>query len=166
MHAVDVQTIHRDVQHHAGARGEEGRPPRVRARAQQPARGRPQQPDQSEQHDDFSQCPYQRVRMAAVVQQVAQRCLQQPREHEVQVGEIARQAAECEQQARAHALRVGFGFSRNAAIDQCADAEADDGVGNIVHAAILPKSQARGLSAVTARPSSSKCISMAIRNFS
>jgi len=42
--------------------------------------------------------------MAAVVQQVAEWRLQQPREHEIQVGEIARQAAEREQQTRAHAL--------------------------------------------------------------
>jgi len=80
-----------------------------------------------------------------VVQQVAQWLLQQPREHEVQVGEVARQAAEREQQACAHALRARVGFGSDAAVDQCADAETDDGVGDIVHPAILPKSQASRL---------------------
>jgi hypothetical protein len=42
-------------------------------------------------------------------------------------------------------------FGRDAAVDQRADAEADDGVGQIIHRAILPKSQARGRSIVIDR---------------
>src|SRR4051812_45891263 len=72
------------------------------------------------------------------MQQVAERGRQQRGEEKVEVGKVAGGPAGNQQQASARALAFGIGFARQAAMNELAEGQADDGMAEIIHAWILP----------------------------
>jgi hypothetical protein len=121
------------VQHHAECGRGKDRIARRPVGLHEPPRARPQQPHQAEQQGNLRQREQQRVRVSPVVQQIAQRRGQQRREHQIQVGEVAGERAGGQQDTATGtpALRVGVG--RQGAVDEFAEGQADEGVGQIIH---------------------------------
>ena len=141
MQAVGIQKIHAHVQAEAQqqARGQAdaGR----LAAPQQAARAGPKQPQQGQQQQRLRYRQQQGVRMAAMVQHIAERARQEPCQEQVEVGRIAGKPGRKQEQGAPRALGGFLRLGRQAAVQQLAHAEADHRMCNIIHSEILQHAQ-------------------------
>ena len=131
--AIHVECVESHVQPNAQEAGRGQPAPRRAAFAHQAPDARPEQPHQAEQQRHLGQAPQQGMRVAAVMHQVAQRRRQERGEHQVQVGKIAGDQTGGEQGAAPGAAAHGIGFGRQRTLDQFAERQADQGMGEVIH---------------------------------